>query len=290
MRSGCGHPVRRPARRRARERGRNGIFQRHPLRLPDRHPFMLAGAFCRAPSAAHGRRWDIVARGPELYPHLPCCSRPSSCATTSSQPSSTTTATPSPLPWWPPTGGSFVQCGVRLHFRLPRGGTVACQARRQQRPSLTDAPNIAICNRHFFQNNALTFVQQAPSVTAGTRLPAGRLGLSEILLCRDHNRVQLPAAPAGRRRWCVLRLRRWWQTLRWWQQPSSAAWPRVPSRFVDSGRYGKNGISRGKGFLLLGCGTAGAGGGVVRCRVELPVATDLPYSTGGLYLMCECLP
>ena len=53
-------------------RAQRFFFQRHPLRLPDRHSVhagrrVLPG---HAP-AAHGRRWGHRGAGPELHPHLP---------------------------------------------------------------------------------------------------------------------------------------------------------------------------------------------------------------------------
>lgn len=70
-RSGCGHPVRHSAGA-GRGAGAAVFFQRHPLRLPDRHSVHAGGRVLpgHAP-AAHGRRCGHCGAGPELHPHLP---------------------------------------------------------------------------------------------------------------------------------------------------------------------------------------------------------------------------
>ena len=95
-------------------------------------PFMLAGIFCPEVLLrfmAATRRSLHSAWG---TPASSCCSRPSSCATTSSQPLSATTAIPH-WPWWRPSAeASSTWCSTTFSCSP---WASACPARRWRRQS-----------------------------------------------------------------------------------------------------------------------------------------------------------
>ncbi len=89
---------------------------------------------------------------------------------------------------------------------------------------------------------------------AGAELPAGHLRLCRgAFLCRDHHRVQLPAAPAGGQRGRG-RLRRGGKLCA--GGSSHLQWRGQGAQPLISQCYGKNEMTGAKKLLLLGCGTA----------------------------------
>lgn len=184
-------------------------------------------------------------------PASSCCSRPSSCATTSSRPLSGTTATPR-WPWWRPSAEAL-QRGVRLHLHVPHGP-------RPARRGVGDG-GLAGVEHCALQPPLLQKEQHRPpcaaaalAEAAGPELPAGRLGLrGRDVLRRDHHRLQ-PAAPASGGQCGRGGLRRRGELRAGGdgclQRRGPGAQPLV------SRCYGKNDAAGARKLLLLGSGTA----------------------------------
>ena len=162
-------------------------------------PFMLAGAFCPGTLLQlMGGDGDIVALGLNytrifllFTPFFMCNYIFSAFVRNDGDPSLAMVATLS---------GSLFNVVFDYIFIFPMGLGLPGAALAT---AISPVLSIAICSRHLFKkNNTLTFVRQAPS--ARLLVQSCQLGISGFVggafLCRDHHRVQLPAAPAGGQR------------------------------------------------------------------------------------------
>ena len=156
-------------------------------------PFMLAGAFCPGTLLQlMGGDADIVALGLNytrifllFTPFFMCNYIISAFVRNDGDPSLAMVATLS---------GSLFNVVFDYIFIFPMGLGLPGAALAT---AISPVLSIAICSRHFFQkSNTLTFVRQAPSA----RLLGHLRFCRGAFLCRDHHRVQLPAAPAGGQR------------------------------------------------------------------------------------------
>ena len=136
-------------------------------------PFMLVGVLSGCGAPVDGRRCSHCGAGPAVYPASSCCSRRSSCATTSFRPLPGNDGDPS-LAMVATLSGSLFNVVFDYIFIFPMGWGLPGAALAT---AISPVISISICSLHFRKpTNGVQFVRQRPSVRL--LLQSCQLGIS----------------------------------------------------------------------------------------------------------------